>query len=196
MTDPIRRLVTQLSRLPGIGEKTATRLAFHILRDRRELAQELAAALVEVSQEVRLCSVCCNLAATDPCPVCSDTRRDASVVCVVEQPQDLMAVDSSGEFQGGFHVLHGALSPLDGVGPEQLHVKELLARLGSGDVTEVILATNPTVEGEATALYLAKLIRPLEIRVTRIAQGISVGSELEYTDGGTIARALQNRQEM
>jgi len=196
VTDPIRRLVTQLSRLPGIGEKTATRLAFHILRDRKELAQDLAAALVEVSQEVQLCSVCCNLAATDPCPVCSDARRDVSLVCVVEQPQDLMAVDSSGEFQGGFHVLHGALSPLDGVGPDQIHVKELLVRLGSGDVTEVILATNPTVEGEATALYLAKLIRPLDIRVTRIAQGISVGSELEYTDGGTIARALQNRQEI
>ncbi len=196
MTDPIRRLITQLSRLPGIGEKTATRLAFHILRDSKDLARDLAEALVEVSEEVQLCSVCCNLAAADPCAVCADARRDESVVCVVEQPQDLLAVEQSGEFQGTFHVLHGALSPLDGVGPDQIHVKELLARLGGDTVTEVILATNPTVEGEATALYLARLIRPLEIRVTRIAQGISVGSELEYTDGGTIARALQNRREI
>lgn len=196
MTDPIRRLITQLSRLPGVGEKTATRLAFHILRDSKDLARDLAEALVEVTAEVQLCSVCCNLAAADPCAVCADTRRDASVMCVVEQPQDLLAVEQSGEFQGTFHVLHGALSPLDGVGPDQIHVKELLARLGGDEVTEVILATNPTVEGEATALYLARLIRPLEIRVTRIAQGISVGSELEYTDGGTIARALQNRREI
>jgi recombination protein RecR len=196
VTDPIRRLITQLSRLPGVGEKTATRLAFHILRDSKDLARDLAEALVEVSEEVQLCSVCCNLAAADPCAVCADTRRDESVICVVEQPQDLLAVEQSGEFQGTFHVLHGALSPLDGVGPDQIHVKELLARLGGDAITEVILATNPTVEGEATALYLAKLIRPLEIRVTRIAQGISVGSELEYTDGGTIARALQNRREI
>ena len=196
MSDPIRQLIGQLSRLPAIGEKTATRLAFHILRSRNDLARDLAAALVDVAQQVTLCSRCCNLAASDPCPLCEDPRRDAALVCVVEQPQDLLAVDASGEFRGTFLVLHGALNPLDGIGPEDIHVKELLARLGDGDVGEVILATNPTVEGETTALYLARLLKPLGVRVTRIAQGISVGAELEYTDGGTIARALQNRQEV
>ncbi len=194
--DPVRRLVDQLTRLPSVGEKTATRLAYHILRDRGDLARDLADALVSVSQDVRLCSICCNLSGTDPCPICAEPRRDTGLVCVVEQPQDIPAVEQSGEFTGTFHVLHGALSPLDGVGPEEIHVAELLARVRDGGPTEIILATNPTVEGEATALYLAKLLKPLDIRVTRIAQGISVGSELEYTDGGTIARALRNRQEI
>ena len=196
MTDPIRRLVDQLSRLPSVGEKTATRLAYHILRARDDLAHELADALVSVARDVRICSVCCNLSGTDPCALCADPRRDATQICVVEQPQDIPAVEQSGEYQGMFHVLHGALSPLDGVGPEDLHVKELLARVRDGAVGEVIVATNPTVEGEATALYLGKLLKPLGVRATRIAQGISVGSELEYTDSGTIARALRNRQEL
>ncbi|MDP7110836.1 MAG: recombination mediator RecR [Myxococcota bacterium] len=196
MSDPVRRLVDQLTRLPSVGEKTATRLAYHILRDRQDLARDLAEALVSVAEDVRLCSVCCNLSGTDPCPICAEPRRDVGLVCVVEQPQDIPAVEQSGEYSGTFHVLHGSLNPLDGVGPEDIHVAELLARVRDGDLSEVILATNPTVEGEATALYLAKLLKPLEIRVTRIAQGISVGSELEYTDGGTIARALRNRQEI
>lgn len=196
MNDPVRRLVDQLTRLPSVGEKTATRLAYHILRARGDLAQDLAEALLSVARDVRLCSVCCNLSGSDPCPICEDPRRDRSVVCVVEQPQDIPAVEQSGEYDGSFHVLHGALSPLDGVGPEEIHVAELLARVRDDGPTEAILATNPTVEGEATALYLAKLLKPLGIRVTRLAQGISVGSELEYTDGGTIARALRNRQEL
>jgi recombination protein RecR len=197
VSDPVRRLVDQLTRLPSVGEKTATRLAYHILRDRQDLARDLAEALVSVAEDVRLCSVCCNLSGTDPCPICSEPRRDPSLVCVVEQPQDIPAVEQSGEYSGTFHVLHGSLSPLDGIGPEDIHVAELLARVrDGGGPAEVILATNPTVEGEATALYLAKLLKPLDIRVTRIAQGISVGSELEYTDGGTIARALRNRQEI
>jgi len=194
--DPIRRLVHEFSRLPGIGEKTATRLAYHVLRARDELPHDLARALVDVAEQVQLCSVCCNLTGSDPCAICADARRDATLICVVEQPQDLLAVDASGEFPGQFHVLHGTLSPLDGVGPDDLHIAELLARVRDGDLREVILATNSTVEGEATALYLAKLLKPLEIKVSRLAQGISVGSELEYTDGGTIARALQNRREM
>ena len=196
MTDPIKRLVGQLSRLPGVGEKTATRLAFHILRSKNGLAEDLAEALTEVSEQVQLCSVCCNLSGTDPCEICSEPRRDTTLICVVERPQDLLAVERSGEFQGTFRVLHGALSPLDGVGPEDIHVRELLSRVSGDDPTEVILATNPTVEGEATALYLAKLLKPAGVKVTRIAQGVSVGAELEYTDGGTIARALQNRQEL
>jgi recombination protein RecR len=196
VSDPIRQLIGQLSRLPGIGEKSATRLAFHILRSRKDLARDLATALVDVAEQVKLCSTCCNLAARDPCPLCEDPRRDSTQICVVEQPQDLLAVDASGEFRGTYHVLHGALNPLDGIGPEDIHVKELLARIGDGEVAEVILATNPTVEGETTALYLARLLKPLGVRVTRIAQGISVGAELEYTDGGTIARAFQNRQEV
>ncbi len=170
--------------------------AGEVLRDRQDLARDLAEALVSVAEDVRLCSVCCNLSGTDPCPICAEPRRDVGLVCVVEQPQDIPAVEQSGEYSGTFHVLHGSLNPLDGVGPEDIHVAELLARVRDGDLSEVILATNPTVEGEATALYLAKLLKPLEIRVTRIAQGISVGSELEYTDGGTIARALRNRQEI
>lgn len=196
MTDPIRQLIGQLSRLPGIGEKTAMRLAFHILRSRSNLATDLAEALTAVAEEVQLCSECCNLSASDPCAICADPRRDRTVICVVEQPQDLLAVDRSGEFRGRYHVLHGTLSPIDGVGPDDIHIKELLGRLRDNGPDEVILATNPTVEGEATALYLARLLKPLGLRITRIAQGISVGAELEYTDGGTIARALQNRQEI
>ncbi len=194
--DPIQQLVRALSRLPGIGEKTATRLTFHILHEGEQLAGELAQALDGVSERVHLCSTCCNLSGTDPCPICADHRRDATLICVVERPQDILAIEHSGEFRGRFHVLHGALSPLDGVGPDEIHVAELLARVRDDSPTEVIVATNPTVEGEATALYLAKLLKPLGIRTTRIAQGINVGSELEYTDGGTIARALQNRRDI
>lgn len=194
-TDPIARLTVLFAKLPGVGEKTAQRLAFHVLKSPPEYAQELAAALLALGQEVRLCSTCCNLTAQDPCAVCKDPQRDARVICVVESVPDLLAVERTREFRGLYHVLHGALSPLDGVGPAQLKIKELLARLGSG-VEEVIVATDPTVEGEATALYLTRLVKPLGVKVTRIAQGVPMGGDLEYADQVTLARALQGRREI
>ena len=194
MTDPIARLTVLLARLPGVGEKTAQRLAFHILKSPPEYARELAEALLALRDEVRLCSSCCNLTAQDPCPICSDAQRDARVICVVESVPDLLAIERTREFRGRYHVLHGALSPLDGVGPDQLKIKELLPRLSG--VEEVIVATDPTVEGEATALYLTRLVKPLGVRVTRIAQGVPTGSDLEYADQVTLARALQGRREI
>ena len=204
-TDPIARLAQLFARLPGVGEKTAQRLAFHVLKSPPEYARELSAALLALENEVRLCSRCCNLTAQDPCGLCRDPQRDDRQICVVETVPDLLAVERTREFRGRYHVLHGALSPLDGVGPDQLKLKELLARLhehGEGDaqerpaVEEIILATDPTVEGEATALYLARLIKPLGIRITRIAQGVPMGGDLEYTDQVTLARALAGRREM
>lgn len=194
--DPIQRLVAELAKLPGIGEKTAQRLAFHILKTPKEYARGLASAIVEVVDKVRLCSVCCALTERDPCPLCSDSKRDPKILCVVEGVAEQLAVERTREFKGRYHVLHGVLSPLEGIGPEQLRVKELLARLGGGEVEEVIVATNPDVEGEVTALYLTKLIKPLGIRVTRIAQGVPMGGELEYADQVTLARALTGRREM
>jgi len=190
--DPIEQLVHHLSRLPGIGSRTATRLAYHVVRT-EGLAQDLASALSEVDGGVVRCSVCCNVTVADPCSICSDSRRDPSTVCVVERTQDLQAIEKAGAFGGRFHVLGGALSPLDGVGPDLLHVQELLQRIEAG-VDEVILATNATVEGDATALYLARLLKPLGVSVSRIARGISVGAELEYTDASTIARAIEERR--
>jgi recombination protein RecR len=192
--DPIARLTVLLAKLPGVGEKTAQRLAFHILKSPGQYARELAEALLALQADVRLCSVCCNLTAQDPCPICSDTQRDSRAICVVESVPDLLAVERTREFRGRYHVLHGALSPLDGVGPDQLKIKELLARLQG--VEEVIIATDPTVEGEATALYLTRLIKPLGVRVTRIAQGLPMGGDLEYADQVTLARALQGRREL
>ena len=197
--DPIGRLIHRLGRLPGIGEKTATRLAFHVLRAPEAQARELAQAIVEVREKIRLCSVCCNLTESDPCAVCADARRDAHLLCVVAHPTDLMAVDRSGQYRGRYHVLHGVLSPLEGIGPDDLRIADLLARLpGSGvtEVAEVILATSPSVEGEATAMYLARLIKPLGVRVTRIASGIPIGGELEYVDQVTLTRAIEGRREM
>ena len=192
---PLQRLVVELARLPGIGEKTAQRLAFHILRAPPDYARALAGALIEVVEKVRLCPVCCALTESDDCPLCGDPRRDGRMICVVENVADMLAVEKTREFSGRYHVLHGVLSPLDGVGPDQLHIKELIARLGGG-VEEVIVATNPDVEGEVTALYLTKLIRPLGIRVTRIAQGVPMGGDLEFADQVTLARALTGRQEI
>ena len=192
--DPIARLTVLFAKLPGVGEKTAQRLAFHVLKSPPEYARDLAEALLALRQEVRLCSVCCNLTAQDPCPICTDTQRDAKVICVVESVPDLLAVERTREFRGRYHVLHGALSPLDGVGPDQLKIKELLARLQG--VEEVIVATDPTVEGEATALYITRLIKPLGVRVSRIAQGVPMGGDLEYADQVTLARALQGRREL
>jgi recombination protein RecR len=201
-SDPIARLIHRLSRLPGIGEKSATRLAFHILRAPEAHARELATAILEVRERVRLCSVCCNLTEADPCELCASVRRDAHTVCVVGQPTDLIAIERGGSYRGMYHVLHGVLSPLDGIGPEDLRIAELVRRLGpasSADapsVTEVILATSPNVEGEATAMYLARLIKPLGVKVTRIASGVPIGGELEYVDQVTLTRALDGRREV
>jgi recombination protein RecR len=199
-SDPIARLSMLLSRLPGVGEKTAQRLAFHILESPKEYARELAAALLALEQEVHLCSVCCNLTAQDPCGLCSDPARDGRLLCVVSTVPDLLAVERTREFRGRYHVLHGALAPLDGIGPDQLRLKELLARLhapeGAAAVEEVILCTDPTVEGEATALYLTRLLRPLGLKLTRIAQGVPMGGDLEYADQVTLARALSGRREV
>ncbi|HWE23019.1 MAG TPA: recombination mediator RecR [Myxococcales bacterium] len=193
--DPIARLTVLLAKLPGVGEKTAQRLAFHILESPPQYARDLAEALTSLEREVRLCSTCSNLTSQDPCTICSDAQRDAKIVCVVESVPDLLAIERTREFRGRYHVLHGALSPLDGIGPDQLKLKELLARL-HGEVQEVIVATNPTVEGEATALYLTRLIKPLGVRVTRIAQGVPMGGDLEYADQVTLARALSGRREV
>ena len=194
---PIARLVRELARLPGIGEKTATRLAFHILRAPEGYARDLAAAILEVKERIRLCSVCRNLTESDPCSMCTDPRREAALVCVVAHPTDLLAVERTGGFRGRYHVLHGVLSPLDGIGPDDLRLRELLARVGGADgLREVIVATSPNVEGEATALYLAKVLKPLGIRVSRIAQGVPIGGEIEFADGVTLSRAIEGRREM
>jgi recombination protein RecR len=193
---PLRRLVEQLSRLPGIGEKSATRLAFFVLRADDAYTEALAEAIRGLKREIRLCSQCLGFTEQDPCPLCSDPRRTGEVLCVVEDPADIMAIERAGDFRGRYHVLHGTLAPLDGIGPEQLKVAELLARLRDGSVREVILATNPTVEGEATALYLAKLVKPSGVRVTRIAHGLPMGGDVEYADGVTLSRALEGRREM
>ena len=196
MADPLQRLVQRLARLPGIGEKTATRLAFHIVRGPAAHARELAEALLEVTDKIQLCSVCMNLTELDPCERCGDGRRDSSIVCVVATPSDLAAIDRAGQFRGRYHVLHGLLSPLEGVGPDDLRISELVRRLGdggAGGVAEVIVATNASVEGETTAMYLARIIKPLGVVVSRIASGIPVGGELEYSDQATIGRALAGR---
>jgi recombination protein RecR len=196
VADPIARLVKELARLPGIGEKTAQRLAFHVLEAGPEYAQALAEAVVGVVRDVRCCSVCQTLTEQDPCAICSDDRRDPRIICVVEGVPDLLAVERTREFRGRYHVLHGALSPLDGVGPSDLKIRELLLRLEKEPAEEVLVATNPDVEGEATALYLQKLLKPLGLRLTRIAQGVPMGGDLEYADQATLARALTGRREL
>ena len=193
---PIDRLVEALTKLPGIGRKTASRLAFHILRSSPSEAQELARAILDVKEKIHLCSICFNLTDEDPCGICQDHGRSKEVLCVVEGPNDLMALENTGEYKGKYHVLHGTISPLEGVGPEDIKIKELMERLRKENITEVILATNPTVEGGTTALYLTELIRPLGVKVTRIAYGIPVGSEIEYADGMTLSKALEGRREM
>jgi recombination protein RecR len=196
VADPIARLVKELAKLPGIGEKSAQRLAFHILKAGPAYAGDLAAAIAGVVRDVSLCSTCQTLTDQDPCPICKDERRDPRTVCVVEGVPDLLAIERTHEFRGRYHVLHGALSPLDGVGPGDLKIRELLVRLEQAPVDEVVLATNPDVEGEATALYLTKLLKPLGIKVTRIAQGVPMGGDLEYADQVTLARALAGRREV
>jgi recombination protein RecR len=200
MADPIRRLVQELSRLPGIGEKTATRLAFHLIRSNRQQIRDLAQALLDATDKIRLCSICMNMTEADPCAMCTDPRRDVETICVVATPSDLIAIDRGGHFRGRYHVLHGVLSPLEGVGPDDIRLAELVRRLGgageAGSVREVIIATSPSVDGEATAMYIARTIKPLGIQVSRIATGLPVGGELEYSDQATIARALAGRATM
>ncbi|HVM97110.1 MAG TPA: recombination mediator RecR [Candidatus Acidoferrales bacterium] len=193
---PLARLIQELVKLPGIGEKTAGRLAFHLLRTDRRDVDQLAEALVAMRDGIKLCSICLGLTADDPCVICQDPHRDRESICVVERPVDMVALERSGSFKGRYHVLHGCLAPLDGVGPEQLRITELLHRLRDGSVREVVIATNPTVEGEATAMYLAKLIKPIGPRVTRIAAGLPMGGDVEYADTMTLGRALEGRREM
>jgi len=192
----VGRLVEALQRLPGIGPKTAQRLTFHLLKQPEGAVRELADALVDLKTRAVHCSRCFNVTDEDPCRICANPSRDAAVMCVVEEPNDLLAMERTGEYRGRYHVLLGALSPLEGIGPDELKVRELLLRIETDDVREVILATNPNVEGDATAIYLAKLLRPLEVRVTRIARGLPVGGDLEYADEVTLARALEGRTEM
>lgn len=193
---PLARLIDELYKLPGIGPKSAQRLAYYLLRMPAVEAQSLASAIVEVKQRVTFCSVCQNVTEIDPCRICTDGNRDRTIICVVEEPLDILAIERTQSYRGLHHVLHGAVSPIDGIGPEDLKIAELLHRLRSGEVQEVILATNPNLEGEATAMYLTRLLRPLGVRVTRLARGLPVGGDLEYADDVTLARALEGRQEM
>jgi recombination protein RecR len=196
VADPIARLVKELAKLPGIGEKSAQRLAFHILKAGPAYATDLAAAVAGVVRDVRLCSSCQTLTDQDPCAICRSPDRDPRLLCVVEGVPDLLAIERTHEFRGRYHVLHGALSPLDGVGPGDLKIRELLARLEREPAEEIVIATNPDVEGEATALYLTKLLKPVGLKVTRIAQGVPMGGDLEYADQVTLARALAGRREL
>ncbi|HEX9634161.1 MAG TPA: recombination mediator RecR [Candidatus Limnocylindria bacterium] len=195
---PVARLIDELGRLPGVGRKTAQRLAYHVLRAPADEAQALAAALVAVKEQVAYCSTCCNITdiGVDPCAICADARRDPARICVVEEPLDVLAIERTGEFRGRYHVLHGAISPIDGIGPERIRARELIARVAAGGVTEVILATNPNLEGEATAMYLADLLEPHVPAVTRIARGLPVGGDLEYADDVTLIRSFQGRRQV
>jgi recombination protein RecR len=196
--DPVSKLIYELSKLPGIGEKTATRLAYYILKQDESYSRSLAEALTNAKQNIRLCSKCLTFTNVVTCQICANPQRDASVICVVERPSDALSIEQVGSFRGVYHVLHGALSPLDGIGPEDLKLRELIHRLGATEpaVRELIFANNPSVEGEATALYIAKLARPFGVKLTQLAHGIPVGGQLEYTDRQTIGKALENRMEM
>ena len=193
---PVARLIQEFHKLPGIGPKSAQRLTYYLLRVPQEEALALAQAILEVKEKIAFCSVCQNLTDTDPCLICDNPQRDRSQICVVEEALDILALERSGSYHGLYHVLHGVISPMDGVGPEDLKVEELLERLKSGEVSEVILATNPNLEGEATAMYLTRLLRPLGLRLTRLARGLPTGADLEYADDLTLARALEGRQEV
>ena len=192
----VSRLIQELSKLPGIGPKSAQRVAYYLLRASEDQARELAEAVLAVRQETKLCSVCFNVADSDPCSICRSDQRDPSKICIVEQPQDILALEHTGIYDGLYHVLHGAISPTEGVGAGDVKIKELMNRLDGGSVREVVLATNPNLEGEATAMYLSRLIAPSGIRVTRLARGLPFGTELEYADDVTLTRALEGRQEL
>ncbi len=195
---PVARLIEEFSKLPGVGRKTAQRLTYHMLRAPSDEARSLAQALVAIKEQVAYCSVCCNVtdAGVDPCDTCSDARRDATRICVVEEPLDMLAIERTGEYRGRYHVLHGAISPLDGIGPDQIRARELVVRVAAGGIDEVILATNPNLEGEATAMYLAELLVPHVPLVSRIARGLPVGGDLEYADDVTLIRSLQGRRQV
>ncbi len=194
--EPLARLIEQFERLPGIGHKTARRLAFFILGGSEHEAGEFARALIDAKRLIKYCRVCQNMADDEICPICSDEKRDPAVICVMESPKDVISLEKTNEYKGTYHVLHGAISPMDDIGPEDIRIPELLARLGNGKVKEVIMATNPNIEGEATAMYLSKLIKPLGIKVTRIAHGVPVGGDLEYADEITLTKAIEGRREM
>lgn len=193
---PIARLVDELNKLPGIGPKTAQRLAYHLVTGSKQNARALAEAVVDARERTIYCSVCCTITDTDPCRLCSDPARDPTTLCIVEEPKDVFVLERTREFKGRYHVLHGAISPMDGIGPQELKITELLARLRTGDIEEVILATDPNIEGEATAMYIARLLKPLGLKVTRMAHGMPVGGDLEYVDEVTLTKALQGRREL
>lgn len=193
---PLTQLMEQFRALPGIGTKTAARLAYHVLDMDMERARRLASAIIEAKEKIGFCSTCFNLTDSDPCAICMSDRRDHTTICVVEQPPDVAAMERMNDYAGVYHVLHGALSPIEGVGPNDIRIRELVTRVGTSDVQEVIVATNPNVEGEATAMYIAKLLKPMGVRVTRIAHGLPVGGDLEYADEVTLSRAMENRREI
>ncbi len=193
---PVARLIEALHKLPGIGPKSAQRLTYYLLRTSEAEARALAEAVVELKEKIILCSTCQNVTEADPCGICADPARDRSMICVVEEPLDILAMERTHSFRGLYHVLHGAISPMEGVGPEDLKLSELIARLGNGDVHELIMATNPNLEGEATAMYVSRLVSPKGVRVTRLARGLPMGADLEYADDVTLTRALENRQEV
>jgi recombination protein RecR len=194
--EALAKLIDAFTRLPGIGSKTAGRLAFHVLRMKEEDVTDFAKALVNVKRNLHYCSVCCNITDIDPCRICQDKSRDASIICVIQEPKDLVAMERTREFRGYYHVLHGAISPMEGIGPDEIYVAELLKRLGDDTVQELIMATNPNIEGEATAMYLSRLIKPFGIKVTRIAHGLPVGGDMEYADEVTLTKALEGRREL
>lgn len=196
MSRPVEKLIQAFAKLPGVGEKTATRFVFFLLRTNKEIAKDLGEALRDLHEQVRLCSACCNITDQDPCRICNDPRREEALLCVVEEPSDVSAIEKTGSYRGRYHVLHGAISPLDGIGPDDLKTKELLERLKDARAKEIILATNANVEGDATSLYLTQLLKPLGLRLSRLALGLPVGSELEYIDPSTLARALEDRREI
>lgn len=194
--EPLAKLIEAFSRLPGIGSKTAARLAFHTLQMKDEDVMGFAKALASVKKDLHYCSICCNITDQDPCRICADKSRDGTLICVVEDPKDVVAMERTKEFQGYYHVLHGAISPMEGIGPDEIRMAELLRRLSDEEVQELIIATNPNIEGEATAMYLSRLVKPFGIRVTRIAHGLPVGGDLEYADEVTLSRALEGRREL
>jgi recombination protein RecR len=193
---PVAKLIEEFEKLPGIGHKTAQRLAFHVLNLPAEKSEALANAIREAKLKTRYCSICSNLTESDPCNICSNVKRDHGIICIVEDPRDVVAMERIREFNGIYHVLHGVISPMEGIGPEDIKIKELLQRIREGDIREVILATDPDVEGEATAMYISRLLKPVGIRITRIAHGIPVGGDLEYADEVTLAKALEGRREL
>ena len=192
---PLARLIDEFAAMPGVGRRSAARMAFHVLKMPEAQANSLAEAIIEAKKKIKYCSVCCNLTDTDPCEICRSVRRDRSIICVVENARDVIALENTNEYRGLYHVLHGVISPMDGIGPEDIRIKELLPRI-TDEVKEVIVATNPTIEGEATAMYISKLLNPFSVKVTRIAHGLPMGSDLEYADEITLTKAMEGRQEI